>query len=202
MGSHSPPRLPVPSPGRAPCHLSWLLSPRIRSTSCHPAGGHLPSSLRSHERLNVVAASRDHSAPGRTAAWEVRAPESVPGICPVTCSRPGVGSVNRKLTVTWRERLVLRAWGDLVRSSQGTRGWPRPRPTAKAEVGAQRPGEGHGACGCRSRNSESGVAGPGSGWLGESPGAQDAVQVPSRHGAGLGPSGRRVVSRSCHDKAS
>lgn len=69
VGSHSPPRLPVPSPGRAPCHLSWLLSPRIRSTSCHPAGGHLPSSLRSHERLNVVAASRDHSAPGRTAAW-------------------------------------------------------------------------------------------------------------------------------------
>lgn len=55
------------------------------------------------------------------------------------CSRPGVGSVNRKLTVTWRERLVLRAWGDLVRSSQGTRGWPRPVRRQKWRWGLSSP---------------------------------------------------------------
>lgn len=168
-----PAGLPVTSPGSSAF--------RSAASPVTPLEATLTSSLWSHERLNVVAASRDHSAPGRTVTWEVRAPESV----------------NRKLTVTWSERLMLRARGDLVRSSQGMRGWPRPVSRQKRRWGAQWPGEGRAPVGA-----EAGTAGPGSGWPGERPGAQDAVRVPSRHGAGLGPSGWRVVSWSCRDKAS
>lgn len=135
--SPAPAGLPVTSPGSSA--LGSAAPPVTPPEATCPA----PSSPMkgSASSLPLVTIQRRAGLPPggqgpRVCPWHLPSDASM-------CSRPGVGSVNRKLTVTWRERLVLRAWGDLVRSSQGTRGWPRPRPTAEAEVGAQRPGEGH-----------------------------------------------------------
>lgn len=131
--SPAPAGLPVTSPGSSALGSAAAPVTPPEATCPAPSG---PTKGSTSSLPLVTIRRRAGLPPGgqgpRVCPWHLPSDASM-------CSRPGVGSVNRKLTVTWRERLVLRAWGDLVRSSQGTRGWPRPVRRQKQRWGLSGP---------------------------------------------------------------